>query len=89
MKVADGRACPLRPPAGRLPCYRAQSLTAISAASSRSSPVWLKRTGTEIRPAVEVAEVSVDEASSSVELLVACKHLADRGATLGGACARA
>lgn len=48
-------------------------------------PVWLKRTGAEIRPAVEVAEVTVDKASGSVELLVACRHIADRGATLGGA----
>lgn len=46
--------------------------------------VWLKRAGAEIRPAVEVAEVAVDEKAGSFELLIACKHVADRGATLGG-----
>lgn len=37
------------------------------------------------RPSVEVVDVKVlDSKTGELELLVACKHIHDRGATLGG-----
>jgi len=47
--------------------------------------VWLMRAGVVSRPSVEVVNVKVlDPKTGELELLVACKHIADRGATLGG-----
>lgn len=43
--------------------------------------LWLQRNGAQIRSGVEVVEV-VESKDSSLKVLVATKHVADRGATL-------